>query len=44
MKLPDNIELIALLTLGYKDDSEVYIEKQLRNFDEVVNYNTYLNK
>ena len=41
LKLPDNIELIALLTLGYKDDSEVYIEKQLRNFDEVVSYNTY---
>ena len=41
LKLPNNIELVALLTLGYKDESETIIEKELREYNDVVNYNTY---
>ena len=41
LKLPDNIELIALLTLGYKDDSEIIPKKELRNYKDVVYFNSY---
>lgn len=41
LKLADNIELVALLTLGYKDESETIIEKELREYKDVVNFNTY---
>ena len=41
LKLPNNIELVALLTLGYKDKSEIIPEKELRDYNEVVNLNTY---
>lgn len=41
LKLPNNIELIALLTLGYKDESETIVEKKLREYNDVVNFNTY---
>lgn len=43
LNLPDNIELIALLTLGYKDDIEEMPKKEFRSYDDVVNYNTYGN-
>jgi hypothetical protein len=33
--------LIALLTLGYKDESETIVEKKLREYNDVVNFNTY---
>lgn len=43
LKLPDNIELIALLTLGYKDDNEELPTKELRSYKEVVHFNKYDN-
>lgn len=44
LNLPDNIELIALLTLGYKDNNEIILEKELRDYEEVVSFDTYKNK
>lgn len=44
LKLPNNIELIAILTLGYKDESEIISEKELREYNDVVSFNTYSNK
>lgn len=41
LNLPDNIELVALLTLGYKDNSENIPEKELRKYEDVVHYNKY---
>ncbi len=41
LSLPDNIELVALLTLGYKDNSEEIQEKKLRNYEDVVYKNKY---
>lgn len=41
LNLPDNIELVALLALGYKDDNEEIPKKEVRNYEDVVNYNTY---
>ena len=41
LSLPDNIELVALLTLGYKDNSEEIPEKKLRNYEDVVYKNKY---
>lgn len=43
LNLPDNIELVALLTLGYKDDNEEMPTKELRNYKDVVHFNTYDN-
>ena len=39
--MPYNIELVALLTLGYKDENEIIIKKELREYKDVVNFNTY---
>lgn len=44
LELPNNIELIALLALGYKDENETKIEKELRKYDDVVSLDTYSNK
>jgi nitroreductase len=41
LKLPDNIELVALLALGYKDDSENIPNKELRAYNEIVHFDTY---
>ena len=41
LNLPDNIELVALLTLGYKDDKENIPEKELKNYEDVVYIDTY---
>ncbi len=41
LNLPDNIELIALLALGYKDEEEQIPEKILKPYDEIVHFNTY---
>lgn len=43
LNLPDNIELVALLTLGYKDDNEEMPTKELRSYKDVVHFNTYDN-
>lgn len=44
LKLPDNIELVALLSLGYKDNGEEIPNKELRSYKETVHFNTYDNK
>lgn len=41
ISLPDNIELVALLALGYKDDSEEIPEKRLRNYEDIVHTDKY---
>ena len=43
LNLPDNIELVALLSLGYKDDGEEIPDKELRTYKETVHFNTYDN-
>lgn len=43
LNLPDNIELVALLTLGYKDDNEEIPMKELRSYKDVVHFNRYDN-
>lgn len=43
LNLPDNIELVALLTLGYKDNNENLPEKQLKNYKDIVHIDTYNN-
>jgi len=43
LNLPDNIELVGLLTLGYKDDNEEIPKKELKNYKDVVHLNTYDN-
>lgn len=43
LNLPDNIELVALLTLGYKDNNEEIPAKRLRNYNDIVHFNTYDN-
>ena len=44
LKLPDNIELVALLSLGYKDDAEEIPDKELRSYKDIVHFDTYDNK
>lgn len=34
LNLPDNIELVALLSLGYKDNKEYYTENNLQYEEE----------
>jgi len=41
LNLPDNIELVGLLTLGYKDYNEEIPEKELKKYKDVVHFNTY---
>ena len=41
LNLPDNIELVALLSLGYKDDSEEILDKELRTYKETVHFDKY---
>ena len=41
LKLPNHIELVALLALGYKDNTEIIPKKELRDYDDVVNFDTY---
>ncbi len=43
LNLPDNIELVALLTLGYKDNDEELPIKELRSYKDVVHFNRYDN-
>ena len=43
LNLPDNIELVALLSLGYKDDGEEIPDKELRTYKETVHFDTYDN-
>jgi nitroreductase len=38
LNLPENIELIALISIGYPDPSEIIEKKELRNIDEMVHY------
>ena len=44
LNLPDNIELVALLSLGYKDDREEIPDKELRSYKDTVHFDTYDNK
>lgn len=44
LELPDNIELVCLLALGYKDNTGKIPEKELSDFYNVVHMNTYFNK
>ena len=41
LKLPEGVELIALVSIGYKDESEVLPEKTYRNKEEVIFSNYY---
>ncbi len=41
LNLPDNIELVALLALGYKDNREEIQDKELRTYKDTVYFNTY---
>ena len=41
LDLPDNIELIALISLGYKDEEEQIQEKELKPFEQVVHFDKY---
>lgn len=41
LNLPDNIELVALLSLGYKDNNEEIPEKKLKDYNEIVHINKY---
>lgn len=43
LQLPKNIELVALITLGYADTSEEIPEKELRDYKDVVHFETYRN-
>lgn len=43
LNLPNNIELIALLTLGYKDEEEIIPEKELKKYEVAVHFDTYNN-
>lgn len=43
LNLPDHIELVALLTLGYKDEKEEIPKKELKNYKDIVHFNTYDN-
>lgn len=43
LNLLDNMELVALLTLGYKDDNEEIPMKELRSYKDVVHFNRYDN-
>lgn len=44
LNLPDNIELVALLSLGYKDNGEEIPNKELRSYKDTVHFDTYDNK
>lgn len=44
LELPDNIELVCLLALGYRDNTEKIPNKQLSDYNNVVHMNTYINK
>ncbi len=41
LKLPNDIELVALVSLGYKSESERLQEKMLRQFTDVISYDIY---
>ncbi|MDE6224413.1 MAG: nitroreductase family protein [Alphaproteobacteria bacterium] len=41
LSLPENIELVALVSLGYKDEKEQIPEKNLRPYNEVVHFEKY---
>ena len=41
LQLPPNIELICLVAIGYKDETEEIPEKELRNWQEIVSYEIY---
>lgn len=41
LNLPDNIELVALVSLGYKDEDEQIPEKILKPYNEVVHFDKY---
>lgn len=41
LNLPENIELVALLSLGYKDNGEEIPEKKLKDYNEIVYINKY---
>jgi len=43
LNLPNNIELIGLIALGYKDDNEEIPKKELKDYKEIVHFNTYDN-
>jgi len=44
LNVPDHVELVALVTLGYKNESEEIMPKILREFNDVVSYEAYGNK
>lgn len=41
LNLPEHIELIALIPVGYPDPSEVIIKKELREIDEIIHINKW---
>jgi len=41
LNLPENIELIALISVGYPDSSEKIEEKELRDIDEMIHHEKY---
>jgi nitroreductase len=41
LNLPPNIELIALIAVGYKDPSEKIERKELREIKEIIHWDTY---
>ncbi len=41
LNLPKNIELIALITIGYSDPTEEIEEKELRDIDEMIHHNKW---
>jgi len=41
LNLPENIELIALISVGYPNPSEKIEKKELRDIDEIIHYNKW---
>lgn len=41
LNLPENIELIALISLGYKDNEEKIPEKELKTLEEIIHVDRY---
>ncbi len=44
LNLPENIELVALLSLGYKDNNEEIMEKKLKDYNDIVYIDKYKNQ
>lgn len=44
LNLPENIELVSLIALGYKDKGEILNDKKIKDFNDAVYYNSYGNK